>query len=51
MEMVKCRVMEEVFDRFEKDGDFMNAVKSVMRGEKDPYTVSDEIILKKLNLS
>lgn len=50
LEMIKSRIMEEVFNRFEKDCDFETAVKSVMSGEKDPYTVSDEIILDKLNL-
>ncbi|MGD9162409.1 MAG: methylmalonyl Co-A mutase-associated GTPase MeaB [Desulfobacteraceae bacterium] len=50
MEMIKSRIMEEVFNRFEKDGDFERAVKSVMSGEMDPYTVSDEIILNKMKL-
>lgn len=50
MEMIKGRVMEVIFNRFEKDGDFIKAIKSVVSGEKDPYTVSDEIILDKLNL-
>ena len=50
MEMIKSRVMEEVFRRLERDGDFETAVKSVISGEKDPYTASDEIILEKLNL-
>lgn len=50
LEMIRSRIMDEVFKRFENDGDFERAVHSVMSGEKDPYTVSDEIILEKLNL-
>ena len=42
--------MEEIFSRFEKDSEFEKAVKSVMHGEKDPYTASDEIILNKLKI-
>jgi LAO/AO transport system kinase len=48
MEIIKSRIMEEIFSIFEKDSDFETAVKSVVDGEKDPYTASDEIILKKL---
>ena len=50
LEMIRSRIMEKVFRKIEKDGDFETSVKSVMSGEKDPYTVSDEIILNKLNL-
>jgi LAO/AO transport system kinase len=50
LDMIRNRLMGEVFSKFEKDSDFERAVKSVMSGEKDPYTVSDEIILDKLNL-
>ena len=48
LEILKSRIMEEVFDRFDKDDDFKKAVKSIMSGEKDPYTVSDELIREKL---
>ena len=50
MEIIKSRIMEEIFSRFEKDSEFEKAVKSVMHGEKDPYTASDEIILNKLKI-
>lgn len=50
LEMIRSRIMEEVFNRFEKDGDFEKTVKSVMDGEIDPYTASDEIILKRLKI-
>ena len=50
MDIIKSRIMEAVFNRFEQDIDFENAVRSVMSGEKDPYTVSDEIIREKLNI-
>jgi LAO/AO transport system kinase len=44
LEMIKSRIMEEVIGRFQKDDAFNRAVESVKSGEKDPYTVSDEII-------
>ncbi len=44
LEMIKSRVMEEVIGRFEKDDAFNRAVESIVSGQKDPYTVSDEII-------
>ena len=50
LEILKDRIMEEVFKRFDKNDDFKKAVKSIMSGEKDPYTVSDELILEKLDI-
>jgi LAO/AO transport system kinase len=44
LEMIKSRIMEEVIGRFEKDDAFNRAVESIRSGEKDPYTVSDELI-------
>ncbi len=50
IEMVKGRIMEEIFNRFGKDDGLDNAVRSIMSGERDPYTVSDEIIKDKFNI-
>ncbi len=50
LEIIKSRIMEDVFNRFDKDDDFEKAVKSIMNGEKDPYTVSDELILDRLKI-
>ena len=50
LEILKNRIMEEVFIRIDKDDDFKKAVKAVMSGDKDPYTVSDELIMEKLNI-
>ena len=50
IDIIKGRIMEEIFSRFEKDTEFERAVKSVMNGEKDPYTVSDELIFKNMNI-
>ena len=41
--------MEEVFNRFERNDVFKKAVTSIMSGEKDPYTVSDELIRERLD--
>jgi LAO/AO transport system kinase len=44
LEMIKSRIMEDVIGRFEKDDAFLRAIESIRSGEKDPYTVSDELI-------
>jgi LAO/AO transport system kinase len=44
LEMIKSRIMEEVIGRVEKDDAFLRAIESIRSGEKDPYTVSDELI-------
>lgn len=46
MEIIKSRLIEEVVDKLERDSDFEKAVSSIMSGEKDPYTVSDDLISK-----
>ena len=50
LEIIKGRIMGELFNRFDNDDSFRKAVESIMSGEKDPYTVSDEIILEKFNI-
>ncbi len=44
LEMIKGRIMQEVVGRFEEDDSFRIAIESIRSGEKDPYTVSDELI-------
>lgn len=48
-EMVKNRLLQEVFEQLTQSGEFEKAVDSVVKGEKDPYTACDELILPKLN--
>jgi LAO/AO transport system kinase len=50
LEIIKGRIMGELFNRFDNDDRFRKAVESIVSGEKDPYTVSDEIILEKFNI-
>ena len=49
-EMVKSRLLQEVFARIEEGDEFESAVESIVRGETDPYTASDELVLKGLSL-
>lgn len=44
-EMVKSRLIEEVFNRLIVSGDFEKAVESVAVGEMDPYTACDDLLL------
>jgi LAO/AO transport system kinase len=49
-EMIKSRLLQEVFASITEEGEFENAVESILQGETDPYTASEELILKKLGL-
>jgi LAO/AO transport system kinase len=49
-EMIKSRLLQEVFASITEEGEFEKAVESILQGETDPYTASDELILKKLGL-
>jgi len=44
-EMVKSRLIQEVFDRLTESDKFENAVDAILEGESDPYTASDNLIL------
>jgi LAO/AO transport system kinase len=50
-EMVKNRLIQEVFEQVSKTGEFEEAVDSIVNGETDPYTACDSLILPKLGLS
>jgi LAO/AO transport system kinase len=50
-EMIKGRIIQEVLTGLIEDEAFDKAVESIVRGEKDPYTVSDELVLRKLSIS
>jgi LAO/AO transport system kinase len=47
-DMVKNRIIQEVFDRLELSGEFEEAVDSVISGEIDPYTACDRLVLSNL---
>jgi len=47
-DMIKNRIIQEVFDRLESSGEFEQAVASVLSGETDPYTACDALVLSKL---
>ncbi|MDB9822513.1 methylmalonyl Co-A mutase-associated GTPase MeaB [Deltaproteobacteria bacterium] len=49
-EMVKSRLLQQVFSRIAQGDEFEEAVESIVQGKKDPYTVSDELVLKRLNV-
>jgi LAO/AO transport system kinase len=50
-ELVKDRLIQEVFDLLAESGEFEKAVDSIVQGKTDPYTASDDLILPKLALS
>jgi len=49
-EMVKNRLIQEVFEQLTKSGEFENAVESIVEGKIDPYTAADNLVLPKLSL-
>jgi len=49
-EMVKDRIIQEIFDTLRESGEFEEAVESILKGEADPYTACDDLILPKLGL-
>jgi len=50
IEIVKSRLIQEVIDRLESENDIEEAVQAITTGQKDPYTVSEELIKRKLNI-
>jgi len=50
IDMIKNRVLEEMFDKFIETGEFNRAVKSIVDGKIDPYTACDELVLPKLGI-
>jgi len=49
-EMVKSRLLQEVFHRLTQSGEFERAVESIAAGNTDPYTASDELVLPKFSV-
>lgn len=47
-DMVKSRLITEVFSRLQESGAFDRAVAAVLEGKTDPYTACDEMILSNL---
>jgi LAO/AO transport system kinase len=50
-EMVKNRIVQEVFDHLKGSGEFERAVDSVVERKTDPYTACDRLVLPRLRLS
>lgn len=50
-EMIKNRLVQKVFQALIESGEFESAVQSIVRGEKDPYTAVDDLVLPRLHLS
>lgn len=49
-EMVKVRLVQEVFNRLMEGDDFEQSVHAVIDGKTDPYSASDELLMKKLKI-
>ncbi len=47
-ELVKVRLLQEIFDRLVESTEFEEAVESIVEGRTDPYTASDELVMPKL---
>jgi LAO/AO transport system kinase len=50
-EMVKNRLIEEIFDELTESGKFEQAVDDILSGETDPYTACDDLVLPQVNPS
>ncbi|MFC1494545.1 methylmalonyl Co-A mutase-associated GTPase MeaB [Thermodesulfobacteriota bacterium] len=50
IEIVKSRLVEKAMEGLESGDVLDDAVQDVTSGQKDPYTVSDELIKRKLNI-
>ena len=48
-EMVKNRLIEEIFDELTGSGEFEQAVEAILSGKTDPYSACDDLIIPKLN--
>jgi LAO/AO transport system kinase len=49
-DMIKSRLFEEVIERLVRTGDFGNAVDAIVKGELDPYSACDNLVLPILKL-
>ena len=47
-EMIKDKIIRDVFDEIINSGEFETTLQSIIKGETDPYTACDTIVSKKL---
>ncbi|MFO8163260.1 MAG: methylmalonyl Co-A mutase-associated GTPase MeaB [Thermodesulfobacteriota bacterium] len=47
-EMIKAKIIHDVFDEIINSGEFETTLQSIVDGEIDPYTACDSIVSKKL---
>ena len=47
-EMIKDKIIHDVFNEIINSGDFETTIQSIVKGEIDPYTACDTIVSKKL---
>jgi LAO/AO transport system kinase len=47
-EMIKDKIVHDVFNEIINSGEFETTLQSIVKGEIDPYTACDAIVLKKL---
>jgi LAO/AO transport system kinase len=47
-DMVKNRIIQDVFEQLERSGELDEAVDSVISGKVDPYTACDRLVLSRL---
>jgi LAO/AO transport system kinase len=47
-EMIKDKIIHDVFNEIIDSGDFETTIQSIVKGEIDPYTACDTIVSKKL---
>jgi len=47
-EMIKDKIIHDVFDEIINSGEFETTLQSIVKGEIDPYTACDTIVSKKL---
>lgn len=49
-DMVRARLVKELFNRLMEGNDLNESVREVVEGKKDPYTASEELLHKKFRL-
>jgi LAO/AO transport system kinase len=49
-EMIRNRLIQEVFDHLQTSGEFEEAVDSIVSGKMDPYTACDNLVLPRLRI-
>ena len=47
-EMIKDKIIHDIFNEIINSGEFETTLQSIVKGEVDPYTACDAIVLKKL---